>query len=120
MELFRACFDREILLMKKSPFVYTFKTIQIFIIAGISVSDFFLTNMRHKILSNGSKPQNYKSKGVHRVNFEHNVDFELSKWGELKSRKIEEKDSTIFISRNQIRFLRDKEECFIQTQIQNC
>lgn len=29
MELFRACFDREILLMKRSSFVYIFKTVQV-------------------------------------------------------------------------------------------
>ena len=78
MELFRACFDREILFMKKSLFVYIFKTVQIFIIVGIFVSVLFLTNMHHRILSNGSKPQNYKSKDVHRVSFEQNIDFELS------------------------------------------
>jgi hypothetical protein len=29
MELFRACFDREVLLMKRSSFVYIFKAVQV-------------------------------------------------------------------------------------------
>jgi len=41
MELFRACFDRELLLMKRSSFVYIFKTVQILIIASIAMSVFF-------------------------------------------------------------------------------
>eukprot|EP00253_Pinus_taeda_P036218 PITA_36218 len=54
MELFRACFDREILLIKRSSFVYIFKTVQIFVIAGIAMSVFFRTNMHDRNLADGA------------------------------------------------------------------
>lgn len=54
MELFRACFDREVLLMKRSSFVYIFKTVQIFVIASIAMSVFFRTNMHHRNVGDGA------------------------------------------------------------------
>ncbi|XP_041993830.1 pleiotropic drug resistance protein 2-like isoform X2 [Salvia splendens] len=46
MELFRACFDREWLLMKRSSFIYIFKTTQITIMATIALTVFLRTEMK--------------------------------------------------------------------------
>ncbi|KAL6187979.1 hypothetical protein ACLB2K_039374 [Fragaria x ananassa] len=46
MELFKACFSREILLMKRNSFVYVFKTTQISIMAIIAMTVFFRTEMK--------------------------------------------------------------------------
>ncbi|GLJ18676.1 hypothetical protein SUGI_0333120 [Cryptomeria japonica] len=53
-ELFKACFDREILLMKRSSFIYIFKSSQITLLALISSSVFFRTNMHERNLNDGS------------------------------------------------------------------
>ncbi|XP_047980652.1 pleiotropic drug resistance protein 2-like [Salvia hispanica] len=45
-ELFRACFSREWLLMKRSSFVYIFKTTQITIMATIALTVFLRTEMK--------------------------------------------------------------------------
>ncbi|GAB2264161.1 hypothetical protein Droror1_Dr00026295 [Drosera rotundifolia] len=54
-ELFKACFSREWLLMKRSSFMYIFKTTQITIISLFTLSVFFKTTMHHKSLRDGAK-----------------------------------------------------------------
>ncbi|KAF8398268.1 hypothetical protein HHK36_017195 [Tetracentron sinense] len=54
-ELFKACFDREILLMKRSAFIYIFKAIQIAIVATVTMTVFLRTEMDHKSPQDGSK-----------------------------------------------------------------
>ncbi|XP_058107894.1 pleiotropic drug resistance protein 1-like [Magnolia sinica] len=54
-ELFKACFDREVLLMKRSAFIYIFKAIQIMMIAVITMTVFLRTEMDHKSPEDGSK-----------------------------------------------------------------
>ncbi|XP_068652846.1 ABC transporter G family member 39-like [Aristolochia californica] len=54
-ELFKACFDREMLLMKRSSFIYIFKAIQIMLIATITMTVFLRTEMNHKNPEDGSK-----------------------------------------------------------------
>ncbi|CAN6695491.1 unnamed protein product [Malus baccata var. baccata] len=46
MELFKACFAREWLLMKRNSFVYVFKTTQITIMATIALTVFLRTEMK--------------------------------------------------------------------------
>ncbi|MCL7036322.1 hypothetical protein MKW94_007387 [Papaver nudicaule] len=46
-ELFIACFDREVLLMKRSAFIYIFKVIQIAVVAAITLTVFLRTEMNH-------------------------------------------------------------------------
>ncbi|GLJ26439.1 hypothetical protein SUGI_0510140 [Cryptomeria japonica] len=53
-ELFRACLDRELLLMKRSSFVYIFKSTQITLIALIVMSVFFRTNMHQRNLNDAT------------------------------------------------------------------
>ncbi|KDP34703.1 hypothetical protein JCGZ_10908 [Jatropha curcas] len=45
-ELFKACFAREVLLMKRNSFVFIFKTIQITIMATIALTVFLRTEMK--------------------------------------------------------------------------
>ncbi|XP_059646739.1 pleiotropic drug resistance protein 2-like [Cornus florida] len=54
-ELFKACFSREWLLMKRSSFVYIFKTTQITIMALIAMTVFFRTEMHPGSLADGGK-----------------------------------------------------------------
>ncbi|XP_057981312.1 pleiotropic drug resistance protein 2-like isoform X2 [Malania oleifera] len=54
-ELFRACFSREWLLMKRSSFVYIFKITQITIMALIAMTVFLRTEMPHGHLADGGK-----------------------------------------------------------------
>ncbi|GMH30152.1 hypothetical protein Nepgr_031995 [Nepenthes gracilis] len=54
-ELFKACFSREWLLMKRNSFVYIFKTTQITIMSLITMSLFFRTTMHHNAISDGVK-----------------------------------------------------------------
>ncbi|KAM3202019.1 pleiotropic drug resistance protein 2 [Capsicum annuum] len=46
LELFKACFSREWLLMKRSSFLYIFKTVQITIMATIALTVFLRTQMK--------------------------------------------------------------------------
>ncbi|XP_059314820.1 pleiotropic drug resistance protein 2 [Lycium ferocissimum] len=46
LELFKACFSRELLLMKRSSFMYIFKTAQITIMATIALTVFLRTQMK--------------------------------------------------------------------------
>uniref|UniRef100_F6I5W7 ABC transporter domain-containing protein n=1 Tax=Vitis vinifera TaxID=29760 RepID=F6I5W7_VITVI len=54
-ELFKACFAREWLLMKRNSFIYIFKTTQITIMSVIAMTVFFRTEMKHGQLQNGVK-----------------------------------------------------------------
>ncbi|XP_027364375.1 pleiotropic drug resistance protein 2-like [Abrus precatorius] len=54
-ELFKACFSREWLLMKRNYFVYIFKTSQIMIMAMITMTVFFRTEMKHGQLQDAGK-----------------------------------------------------------------
>lgn len=54
-ELFKACFSREWLFMKRSYFVYIFKTFQITIMSLITMTVFFRTRMEHGKLEDGGK-----------------------------------------------------------------
>ncbi|KAF8395358.1 hypothetical protein HHK36_019304 [Tetracentron sinense] len=54
-ELFKACFSREWLLMKRNSFVYIFKTTQITIMSVIAMTVFLRTEMKHGQLADGGK-----------------------------------------------------------------
>ncbi|KAK3408153.1 hypothetical protein EUGRSUZ_J00451 [Eucalyptus grandis] len=54
-ELFKACFAREWLLMKRSSFVYIFKTTQITIMGFIAFTVFFRTEMKTGTIGDGAK-----------------------------------------------------------------
>jgi hypothetical protein len=55
MELFKACFSREWLLMKRNSFVYIFKTTQITIMSIIAFTVFFRTEMSVGTVTDGGK-----------------------------------------------------------------
>ncbi|TKY51684.1 ABC transporter G family member 39 [Spatholobus suberectus] len=55
LELFKACFAREWLLVKRSAFIYIFKTTQITIMSLITMTVFFRTEMRSGHLDDGRK-----------------------------------------------------------------
>ncbi|XP_014513559.1 pleiotropic drug resistance protein 2 [Vigna radiata var. radiata] len=55
LELLKACFAREWLLMKRSAFLYIFKTTQITIMSLITMTVFFRTQMRSGHLEDGGK-----------------------------------------------------------------
>ncbi|XP_058087713.1 pleiotropic drug resistance protein 2 isoform X2 [Magnolia sinica] len=54
-ELFKACFAREWLLMKRNSFVYIFKTTQITIMSTITMTVFLRTEMSHNTIADGGK-----------------------------------------------------------------
>ncbi|XP_027179658.1 pleiotropic drug resistance protein 2-like [Coffea eugenioides] len=54
-ELFRACFTREWLLMKRNSFVYIFKTTQITVMAVITLTVFLRTEMKTGQIDNAAK-----------------------------------------------------------------
>ncbi|KAL6967071.1 Pleiotropic drug resistance protein 2 [Sarracenia purpurea var. burkii] len=54
-ELFRACFSREWLLMKRNNFVYIFKTSQLTIMAIFSFTVFLRTEMKYGQIADASK-----------------------------------------------------------------
>ncbi|XP_019059159.1 PREDICTED: ABC transporter G family member 39-like isoform X2 [Tarenaya hassleriana] len=54
-DLFKACFAREWLLMKRNSFVYVFKTVQITIMSLITMTVFFRTEMPVGTVEDGSK-----------------------------------------------------------------
>nr|QVT92286.1 ABC transporter [Salvia miltiorrhiza] len=54
-ELFRACFSKEWLLMRRNSFVYIFKTIQLTIMGFIAFTLFFRTTMPYGRLTDGGK-----------------------------------------------------------------
>ncbi|KAI5658381.1 hypothetical protein M9H77_27174 [Catharanthus roseus] len=49
-KLFRACLSREFLLMKRNSFVYVFKSLQLFLIASITLTAFLRTQMDVDVL----------------------------------------------------------------------
>lgn len=55
MELFKACFDREWLLMKRNSFVFIFKIFQITIMSLIAMTVFFRTEMSVGEVKDGTK-----------------------------------------------------------------
>ncbi|KAI3775039.1 hypothetical protein L1987_49607 [Smallanthus sonchifolius] len=52
-ELIKACFDREILLMKRNSFVFIFILIQLTIVALVTMTVFFRTNMHRRGIEDG-------------------------------------------------------------------
>ncbi|KAL0555361.1 hypothetical protein IC582_009305 [Cucumis melo] len=54
-ELFRACYSREVLIMKRNGFVYVFKTVQITIMSVIAMTVFLRTEMKVGTVIGGSK-----------------------------------------------------------------
>ncbi|XP_023526832.1 pleiotropic drug resistance protein 2-like [Cucurbita pepo subsp. pepo] len=54
-ELFRACYSREVLLMKRNAFIYVFKTVQITIMSIIAMTVFLRTEMQVGTVTGGSK-----------------------------------------------------------------
>ncbi|XP_054783595.1 ABC transporter G family member 36-like [Prosopis cineraria] len=54
MDLLKACFDKEWLLIKRNSFVYIFKTVQIIIIAIIAATIFLRTEMHQKTQDDGA------------------------------------------------------------------
>ena len=55
MELFKACFAREVLLMKRSSFMYIFKTTQITIMSIFAMTVFLRTEMKAGEMSDSAK-----------------------------------------------------------------
>ncbi|OVA06116.1 ABC transporter-like [Macleaya cordata] len=54
-ELFKACFSREWLLMKRSYFIFVFKTAQITIMSLLALTVFLRTEMKHGQIADGGK-----------------------------------------------------------------
>ncbi|MQL82159.1 hypothetical protein Taro_014624 [Colocasia esculenta] len=54
-ELFRACFSRELLLMRRNSPVHIFKTIQIVLLGSVIMTMFFRTEMKHQSVQDGNK-----------------------------------------------------------------
>ncbi|KAG7034516.1 ABC transporter G family member 34, partial [Cucurbita argyrosperma subsp. argyrosperma] len=54
-QLFKACFSREWLLMKRNSFIYVFKTVQITIMSLITMTVFFRTEMKVGTVEGGGK-----------------------------------------------------------------
>ncbi|CAN6807598.1 unnamed protein product [Brassica oleracea var. botrytis] len=54
-DLFKACFDREWLLMKRNSFVYVFKTVQITIMSLIAMTAYLRTEMHVGTVADGQK-----------------------------------------------------------------
>lgn len=54
MNIFKACFSREWLLMKRNSFVYIFKTVQILILGAIAMTMFLRTKMHHRTVNDGN------------------------------------------------------------------
>ncbi|XP_061350163.1 pleiotropic drug resistance protein 2-like isoform X2 [Gastrolobium bilobum] len=54
-ELFKACFAREWLLVKRNHFIYIFKILQIIILSIITMTVFLRTEMKHGKLEDGGK-----------------------------------------------------------------
>lgn len=53
-ELFKACFDRQVLLMKRNAFVHIFKFFQITAVATLAMTIYLRTKMHHRNLDDGS------------------------------------------------------------------
>ncbi|KAM0939679.1 putative ABC-type sulfate transporter [Dioscorea sansibarensis] len=68
-KLFKACFSREWLLMKRNSFVYIFKTFQISIMSVIAMSVFLRSQMHHRTIADGTKYINALFYGLTTVMF---------------------------------------------------
>ncbi|KAL8154454.1 hypothetical protein V2J09_012214 [Rumex salicifolius] len=55
LEMFKACFSREWLLMKRNSFIYVFKIVQLTIMSLMTMSVFFRTTMHHRNVADGGK-----------------------------------------------------------------
>ncbi|CAO2839378.1 unnamed protein product [Amaranthus hypochondriacus] len=55
MELLRACFSREWLLMRRNGFLYIFKSVQITVMSVATMTAYFRTTMHHKTVADGEK-----------------------------------------------------------------
>ncbi|KAH9321629.1 hypothetical protein KI387_016268, partial [Taxus chinensis] len=54
MNMLKACFSREVLLMKRNSFVYIFKTGQIAVVGAITMTLFFRTEMHQQNITDGN------------------------------------------------------------------
>ncbi|KAJ0884371.1 putative monosaccharide-transporting ATPase [Helianthus annuus] len=54
-ELLKACFDREVLLMKRNSFVYIFKLVQLTFMAIVTMTVFFRTKMHREGIEDGGQ-----------------------------------------------------------------
>eukprot|EP00253_Pinus_taeda_P008654 PITA_08654 len=54
MNIFKACFSREWLLMKRNSFVYIFKTAQIMVVGAVTMTMFLRTKMHHRTINDGN------------------------------------------------------------------
>ncbi|KAI3775043.1 hypothetical protein L1987_49611 [Smallanthus sonchifolius] len=68
-ELLKACFDREVLLVKRNSFVFIFKLVQIIILAIVSTSVFFRTEMHRHGVEDGGQYVSALFFGVNMVMF---------------------------------------------------
>ncbi|ONK76632.1 uncharacterized protein A4U43_C03F30360 [Asparagus officinalis] len=53
IELLKACAAREFLLMKRNSFVFVFRTVQVMIMASVTMTLFFRTHMHHDTVNDG-------------------------------------------------------------------
>eukprot|EP00246_Nothoceros_aenigmaticus_P017929 TRINITY_DN90_c0_g2_i1.p1 TRINITY_DN90_c0_g2~~TRINITY_DN90_c0_g2_i1.p1 ORF type:complete len:1193 (+),score=203.08 TRINITY_DN90_c0_g2_i1:284-3580(+) len=53
-ELFKACFTREVLLLRRNSFIYVFKSVQISIVASVAMTVFLRTRMHHVTVDDGN------------------------------------------------------------------
>ncbi|XP_077235595.1 ABC transporter G family member 45-like [Tasmannia lanceolata] len=54
-EVFKACFSREVLLMKRNSLAHIFKTVQISLLAFVVMTVFLRTEMKHDSINDGNK-----------------------------------------------------------------
>eukprot|EP01018_Ginkgo_biloba_P026516 Gb_28918 [translate_table: standard] len=54
IEMLKACSDREILLMKRSSFIYIFKLVQLIVIGSIAMTVFFRTEMHQRDINDAN------------------------------------------------------------------
>ncbi|GLJ25062.1 hypothetical protein SUGI_0479520 [Cryptomeria japonica] len=54
IELFKACFSRECLLFKRNAFIHIFRTIQLSLVALVTMTVFCRTRMQHKTIIDGN------------------------------------------------------------------
>lgn len=55
LEVFRACLERELLLLKRNSFIYIFKTGQLIFLAAVGTSVFPRTHMHHETIADAGK-----------------------------------------------------------------
>ncbi|KAJ4797884.1 ABC transporter G family member 36 [Rhynchospora pubera] len=54
MELFKACFDRQLLLMKRNMLIYIFKACELALLTVVAMTVFFRTKMHHRSVPDGA------------------------------------------------------------------